>query len=182
MGRGVSTPAGFGKPHWCALTLPEPQPTHPPVRALVVFLATAGGVGYAPVAPGTAGSLVALPLIPLLGLLHDRHGALVWVAAVVAIVAIAIWAAGRAEPLFGHDAGRIVVDEVAGMVVASCFVPATWTAALVVFVLFRIFDVWKPYPASVVDRSWPGGLGVVGDDLVAGCYAGLGARLVMGVL
>lgn len=152
------------------------------MRALVVLLATAGGVGYVPVAPGTAGSLVAMPLIPCLGLVAARHGFAVWAVAVAAIVAVAIWAAGRAEPLFGHDAGKIVVDEVAGMVVASCFVPATWTAALVVFVLFRIFDVWKPYPAGVVDRSWPGGLGVVGDDLIAGVYAGFAARLVLEVL
>jgi phosphatidylglycerophosphatase A len=152
------------------------------VRALVVLLATAGGVGYAPVAPGTAGSLVAVPLVPLLGTLATRHGLVVWGLAVAAIVGIAIWAAGRAEPLFGHDAGKIVVDEVAGMVVASCFVPATWTAAAIVFVLFRLFDVWKPYPAGVVDRTWPGGLGVVGDDLVAGLYAGLVARLVLEVL
>lgn len=152
------------------------------MRALVVLLATAGGVGYVPAAPGTAGSLVAMPLIPWLGLVHVRHGMVVWSVVVAAIVAIAIWAAGRAEPLFGHDAGKIVVDEVAGMVVASCFVPATWTAAVAVFVFFRLFDVWKPFPASVVDRSWPGGLGVVGDDLVAGVYAGLAARLLLGVL
>ncbi|MCW5889849.1 MAG: phosphatidylglycerophosphatase A [bacterium] len=152
------------------------------MRALVVILATGGGAGYVPVAPGTAGSLVAVPLIPLLGLVHARGGPGLWAAAVAALIAIAIWAAGRAEPLFGHDAGKIVIDEIAGMIVASCFVPATWTAAAVVFVFFRLFDVWKPFPAGVVDRSWPGGLGVVGDDLVAGVYAGLVARLLLEVL
>jgi phosphatidylglycerophosphatase A len=150
------------------------------VRALAMFVATAGGLGYAPVAPGTFGSLAGLALIPLLAALHDRSGRIVYGIAIVALMAGAIWAAGRADEILpGHDHGRIVIDEVAGMVVGSLFVPATWGAGLLLFVLFRVFDVAKPFPANRIDRDLPGGLGVVADDLVAGLYAGIVCRLVL---
>lgn len=151
------------------------------MRTLVVLIATAGGVGYVPVAPGTAGSLLALPLLPALAELRLRHPTLGWLS-VALLLATALWAADRADRIFpGHDHGRIVIDEVAGMVVAGLFVPGTWTAAALVFVLFRIFDVAKPWPAGLIDRRVPFGVGVVGDDLVAGVYAGAGARLLLGL-
>jgi phosphatidylglycerophosphatase A len=150
------------------------------VRTLAVLLATVGGVGYMPVAPGTAGSLVAVPLLPLLAGLRVRAPMAGWLA-VAAVLLIALWAADRADREFvGHDAGCIVIDEVAGMIVAGLFVPGTWGAAALVFVLFRILDVVKPWPANLIDRQVSFGLGVVGDDLVAGVYAGAGARLLLG--
>jgi phosphatidylglycerophosphatase A len=156
--------------------------TNPTVRALVIAIATAGGAGYAPVASGTVGSLVALPLVPWLARLRAES----WPAclgAVAAIVLVAVWSAGRAEDIFGgKDHSRIVVDEVAGMATAALFVPGTWTAAALAFVAFRVFDVAKPFPVGWIDRSGRGGLGVVGDDLVAGAYAGLVTRLVLEVL
>lgn len=149
------------------------------VRMLAVALATVGGVGYAPVASGTVGSLVALPLLPWLAALRDRSTA-IYVAVVLGLVVVAIWAAGRAEEAFGgRDHSRIVIDEVAGLVLAGAFIPATWTAAVVAFVLFRVFDVVKPFPARGIDRDVHGGLGVVGDDLVAGVYAGVVTRLLL---
>jgi phosphatidylglycerophosphatase A len=152
------------------------------MRALVIVLATAGGVGYVPVASGTAGSLLVLPLLPSIAALRDRSLPLS-LAVVAGAIAIAIWAAGRAEIVFGgHDHGRIVIDEVAGMLVAGLFVPATWLAAWLAFGLFRLFDVWKPFPANLFDRRVTGGLGVVGDDLIAGLYAGIAAWLVLEVL
>ena len=152
------------------------------VRALALLVATAGGIGYAPVAPGTWGSLVVVPFFPWLGALHERSVA-GHLALVAVVIAVGIWAAGRADAIFGeHDHGCIVVDEVSGMLVASLCVPGTWTAAWVVFALFRLFDVWKPFPANRIDRRWPGGLGVVGDDLVAGLYAGIAGRVLLEVL
>lgn len=143
------------------------------MRALAVVLATVGGVGYAPVASGTFGSLVALPLLPPLAALRG-HSPLVYAAIVVALVAVAVWSAGRAEEVFGgHDHSRIVIDEVAGQVIAGAFLPGTWGAAALAFVLFRAFDVLKPFPAGRIDGRVKGGLGVVGDDLVAGVYAGV---------
>ena len=149
------------------------------MRTLVVLVATVGGVGYAPVASGTFGSLVAMPLLPLLAGL--RAESLVGYAlAVAGIVAVSIWAAGRAEAIFGgKDHSYIVVDEVAGLVMAGMFLPGTWLATVLAFVLFRLFDVLKPFPANIFDQRVRGGIGVVGDDLIAGIYAGLGAWLVL---
>jgi phosphatidylglycerophosphatase A len=156
--------------------------TNPIVRALVIVLATAGGAGYAPVASGTVGSLVALPLVPWIARLRDGSWP-VGIAIVVAVAVLAIWVAGRAEVVFGGaDHSRIVIDEVAGMATAALFAPASWTAALIVFVVFRVFDVVKPFPANLFDRRVAGGLGVVGDDLVAGAYAGLATRVMLGLL
>jgi phosphatidylglycerophosphatase A len=149
---------------------------------LAVAVATVGGVGYAPVASGTMGSLVAMPLLPALGALRARSPG-TYVAVLVALVALAVWAAGRAEEILGgHDHGTIVIDEVAGLVVAGALLPGTWGAAVVAFVLFRLFDVLKPFPSDVIDGRVPGGLGVVGDDLVAGVYAGVVGRLLLELL
>jgi phosphatidylglycerophosphatase A len=156
--------------------------TNPTVRTLVIALATAGGVGYAPVMPGTMGSLVALPLVPWLA----RARATSWPLAlgiVLALACVAIWIAGRAEEIFGgHDHSRIVIDEVAGMAVAAIFVPTGWAAAWTAFACFRVFDAMKPFPAGAIDRRVHGGLGVVGDDLVAGVYAGLVTRVLLEAL
>jgi phosphatidylglycerophosphatase A len=149
------------------------------VQKLAVALATVGPIGRVPVAPGTAGTLVALPLLPGLAALRARS-LVASVAAVVALVLIAVWAAGHAEDGVGaHDPSSTVIDEVAGLVVAGLFAPGTWTAYVLTFALFRLFDVVKPFPAGRIDRRWPGGLGVVGDDVVAGVYAGIAARLVL---
>ena len=141
-------------------------------------LATVGGVGRVPVASGTFGSLAAVPLLPALAAL--RAGSLAgYVAVVLGIVAVAVWSAGRAEHVLeSRDHSHIVIDEVAGMVVAGLFLPGTWLAVGVAFVLFRIFDIVKPFPANLIDGRVEGGLGVVGDDLVAGVYAGILTRLL----
>ncbi len=152
------------------------------MQRLAVVLATVGPIGYLPVAPGTAGSLAALPLLPGLAALRDRS-VVVYVVAIVVVVAVAVWAAGRAEDaLGGSDHSAIVVDEVAGMVVAGILLPGSWVALALALVLFRLFDVVKPYPANVIDARVGGGLGVVGDDLVAGLYAGLAGRVILGLL
>ena len=149
---------------------------------LAVALATVGPIGHLPVAPGTAGSLVALPLLPGLAALRDRS-AIAYAVALVVLVAVAVWAAARAEDaLGGSDHGAIVIDEVAGMIIAGVLLPGTWAAAALAFVLFRLFDVVKPFPAGLIDARVHGGLGVVGDDLVAGLYAGLGGRVILGLL
>jgi phosphatidylglycerophosphatase A len=152
------------------------------VQRLAVALATVGPIGRIPIAPGTAGSLAALPLLPWLAAVRERSGIL-YVLALAVLVALAVWAAGRAEHAFGgHDHSTIVIDEVAGMVVAGILLPGTWMAAALAFALFRLFDVVKPFPAGLVDSRVRGGLGVVGDDLVAGLYAGLAGRVILGFL
>lgn len=137
-----------------------------------------GGVGYAPVAPGTAAS--ALTAV-LLWLLPPSHPALVLF--VVVVTAAGTWAAEVTERALGRkDPGAIVIDEVAGMAVSVLLLPRTAAVLVAAFVLFRVFDVVKPYPANALQRL-RGGAGVMLDDLVAGVYALLvllAARAVAG--
>jgi phosphatidylglycerophosphatase A len=148
------------------------------MRIFILALATGGGSGYSPVASGTVGSLVGLALwVPLVGL-----SPLAYAVACAAVAGVGIWAAGRAEQILGsHDDGRITIDEVAGMLVSLAWLPARPEVAGVGFLLFRIFDIWKPFPARAAERL-PGGLGVMADDLVAGAYANLGGQLVWRLL
>ena len=152
------------------------------MRSLALAVATVGGVGSAPIAPGTFGSLVAVPLLPGLAALRAVAPA-AYALLLIALVAVAVWSAGRAEEILGaHDHSRIVIDEVAGLVLAGLFLPGTWLAAGLAFFLFRLFDVVKPFPAGLIDGRVAGGVGVVGDDLVAGVYAGLLGWLVLRLL
>ena len=104
--------------------------------------------------------------------------------ALAAVVAVGIWASHRVEEMLGRkDPGVIVIDEVAGMMVAVLFLPRTPGVLLWAFLLFRLFDIWKPFPAREA-QALRGGLGVVVDDLVAGVYALvliMGARMLFGV-
>ena len=128
------------------------------------------GVGYLPLAPGTFGSLVGVGLFLLLKF---------WVVQVVAIVLltfVGIWAATRTERVLAlKDPGIVVVDEVAGQMIALLPVSVFglgWVWIIVSFILFRLFDIFKPYPARHCE-SLRSGLGVMMDDLVAGAYAAI---------
>ena len=144
------------------------------MRILILALATGAGSGYAPIASGTVGSLVGLALWSAVRELPLGRYALVC----AVLLGVGIWAAGRAEQIFGrHDDGRITIDEVAGMLVSLASLPWRPEVAGVGFLLFRLFDIWKPFPARAAERL-PGGLGVMADDLVAGLYANLGGQLV----
>lgn len=148
------------------------------MRIFVLALATGGGSGYAPVASGTVGSAVGLGLWLALIRLSPAGYAL----ACAGVVLVGIWAAGRAERLLGkHDDGRITIDEIAGMLISLAWLPARPEVAGLGFVLFRIFDIWKPFPARRAEQL-PGGLGVMADDLVAGAYANLGGQLIWRLL
>jgi len=129
-------------------------------------------------ASGTVGSIVGLALwLALAGL-----SPLGYTAATAGIALLGVWAAGRASEIFRrHDDGRITIDEVAGMLVSLAWLPARLEVAALAFVLFRVFDIWKPFPAGAAERL-PGGLGVMADDLVAGVYANLGGQLVWRLL
>ena len=113
-----------------------------------------------------ASSLTALAL----WLLHLSPLALT--ALLVAVIVLGTWAAGEAERALGggKDPGAIVIDEVAGMMLAVLVVPPTLAIVAVAFLLFRVFDVTKPFPANVSQRL-RGGIGVMMDDLIAGLYA-----------
>jgi phosphatidylglycerophosphatase A len=147
------------------MTKRPPRPSGPP--GPWVLLAAWGPCGYAPFAPGTFGTLGAIPLY----LAASRLPAGAYLAFTLAFAALAVQAADRAGRYWGvPDASPIVIDEVAGYLLTMALVPFSWPAALAGFVLFRIFDVLKPWPASALDRV-KNGLGVVADDLAAGVYA-----------
>lgn len=133
------------------------------------MLATGFGTGLSPVAPGTAGTLVG-------ALICLASWPLPWLFRfffVVAISAVSIYVAGEAEKLYGNtDDQRIVIDEIAGYQVAMLPVAVTGLHLLAAFLLFRIFDIWKPFPLKHFQK-FPGGWGVVADDLGAGVYAGI---------
>lgn len=137
--------------------------THP-----VHFLAFGFGSGLAPFAPGTFGTLMAVPLYLLMMQLS-----LVPYLVLVAVVSIVgIWICDRSSKLLGvHDHGGIVWDEFAGFFVTMIAAPAGWIWIIIGFVLFRLFDIWKPWPISLLDKKVGGGLGIMVDDIVAGVYA-----------
>jgi phosphatidylglycerophosphatase A len=156
------------------------------------WIAVAGGLGYVPVAPGTAGSFggVLVFLLTLwAGFELSRTSFLALYGLVVgSLLLLGIRAAGRAEVDFGRrDDGRIVIDEVVGQLIAlvplALLVPLERLAdeglflifpgVVTGFVLFRLFDVWKPGAVRWAERRFEGGLGVMADDVVAGLYAGL---------
>jgi phosphatidylglycerophosphatase A len=133
---------------------------------IALFIATAGGAGYSPVAPGTAGSAVTALLLWLVP--FSRSGLALFL---LAVVVVGTWAAHRAEGLLGgKDPGPIVIDEVAGMTLSVLAFPLTAPVLIAGFVLFRVFDVVKPPPAHGSQRL-RGGVGVMIDDLIAGAYA-----------
>ena len=134
---------------------------------IILFIAQGAYSGRFPKAPGTAGTVIGA----LLYLLVKDASSLVYGAVCVCLIALGTWAAGRADTILGtKDSPTIVIDEVAGFIVAMMLVPFTWWSVPAVFVLFRFFDILKPWP---IDRlqSIPGGLGVMLDDIVAGIYA-----------
>ncbi len=135
----------------------------------ILFIAQGAYSGRSPFAPGTAGTVVGV----LLYLFLKDLGALWYGAASLAVTVLGIWAAGRADALFGTKDNRtIVIDEIAGYLVAMLLVPAAWQYMVAAFFLFRFFDIIKPYPLRRLE-GLPGGWGVVLDDIGAGVYTNI---------
>ena len=130
-----------------------------------VLLARGFGAGCSPVAPGTVGTAVAVPLVCLQLVLSTE----VFLVFVLVFVLGAVYVAAVADKQMDEtDDPSIVVDEMAGFLIAMACVPLTPWSLLVGFVLFRALDIFKPPPINTVERKFSGGLGIVGDDLVAG--------------
>ena len=132
------------------------------------WLAYGFGAGLSPQAPGTAGTIAAVPLYLLL-----RPLPLSWYLALLAgLTLIGIWACGKtAREMNAHDPSAIVWDEIVGFLLTMTAAPPGWPWILAGFVLFRFFDIWKPWPIRELDRRVQGGLGVILDDLLAGGVA-----------
>jgi phosphatidylglycerophosphatase A len=143
------------------------------MRRLGLFIATCGYIGYAPVAPGTFGSAVGLAVFAAVRT-SESHA--IEAAAIVILFLIGVWSGTQAEHHFGGiDPAPVVLDEVVGMLITLAFLPVTWVGAVVGFLVFRLFDVFKPWPAARFERL-PGGLGVMADDGMAAVYANLVMR------
>lgn len=136
----------------------------------VEALATFFYLGKASIAPGTLGTLGAVPVVILLGLANP----IVYVLGTVGIGIASVFVAQQYEHQFGvHDSRNVVIDEVVGFLVAMIWLPLTWQTLVAAFVMFRIFDIWKPFPINLIDQKVKGGVGVVLDDVVAGIATNL---------
>jgi len=149
-----------------------------------VWIATVAGAGYFPVAPGTMGSAVGVGVVAALDAIPFAPA---WRDALLGLAAgliffTGVWAAGRSEKFFGRtDPGQVVIDEVAGQMFTFLLAPhATWKFLLAGFVLFRLFDITKPFPARRAERL-AGGWGIMVDDVIAGAYA-MGALALLGYI
>jgi phosphatidylglycerophosphatase A len=146
------------------------------VTRLAVFISTVAYCGYFPFAPGTVGSAAGLVVYLLV---WWTGSPLVETGLIVGLFAAGVWAGTIAEQYFGGiDPGPIVMDEVVGMLITLAFIPVGWSGALAGFFLFRVFDVFKPWPARSLERLH-GGLGVMADDAMAAVYANLSLRLLL---
>ncbi|MGD9221587.1 MAG: phosphatidylglycerophosphatase A [Desulfobacterales bacterium] len=141
---------------------------------VVLFLATGFFIGHMPFAPGTFGTLIGLPICFLLSRFHAGLVVL-WVAL---FIGFAIGVASAAEKIFKKkDAAQIVIDEIAGVLVVFIGLPFNFYTAVCGFIIFRVFDIFKPFPIRWLDRNVSGGSGIVLDDVVAGIYSHLILRL-----
>jgi phosphatidylglycerophosphatase A len=169
----------------------QPPLSRGPADYLALAIATFG-VGYLPLAPGTWGSVVGVGIYLLLRYLAINLGhttfLILELASIIIITLSGIWAASQAERITGRkDPGKVVVDEVAGQLISLLpitLVP-TWSSGktwvIVSFILFRFFDIVKPYPARQMERLH-GGIGIMCDDLVAGVYAAAVVLVAIGML
>jgi phosphatidylglycerophosphatase A len=144
-------------------------------RTIPLTLATVFGVGYVPVAPGTFGSAVGL----LVWWTLDRAPAGVQASTIVVLFVVGSWSGSIAERYFGRtDPSQVVIDELMGMLITLFLNPVGWPGAVAAFLLFRIADIVKPFPADRLERL-PGGMGIMADDAMAAVYANLALRAML---
>ncbi len=142
-------------------------------KLITLSLATVFGTGFIPIMPGTFGSLVAVGLFTAI-----RSNLTVLIVTAVSILT-AFLVSGKAERIFKkNDPKQIVIDETAGQLTAYLFIPAQPIFIIMGFILFRMFDIFKIYPANIAEKR-KGSLGIVGDDLIAGIYANLCLHLII---
>ena len=142
----------------------------------VLFVATGFFIGSIPVAPGTFGSLIGLPVCFLLSRLNFLHSLI----CILVFILFAIGIASAAEKILKQkDPGQIVIDEIAGLMVALAGLPFNLKTVLAGFIIFRVFDILKPFPIRILEKRVGGGSGIVLDDVLAGVYGNLIIRLVI---
>jgi phosphatidylglycerophosphatase A len=134
------------------------------------------GAGFSPIAPGTVGTLVAIPVYLFLA----SSSPVIYLSFVTILFFCGCWSSSlTAQALKVHDHSGIVIDEIVGYLITMALVPVTWYWVILGFLLFRLFDIWKPWPISFVDRKVKGGLGIMLDDVLAGLCSLLSLHLVI---
>jgi phosphatidylglycerophosphatase A len=142
----------------------------------ILFVATGFFIGSVPVAPGTFGSLIGLPVCFLL----SRLNFLLSLICILVFILFAIGIASAAEKILNQkDPGQIVIDEIAGLMVTLAGLPFNLKTVLAGFIIFRVFDILKPFPIRILEKRMGGGRGIVLDDVLAGVYGNLIIRLVI---
>ena len=142
-----------------------------------MLLSTWFGCGFFKPAPGTSGSLAALPIA---WVVTELGGVQALAATTIIVTAIGVWASNiYCQGLLEEDPPQVVIDEVAGQLLTLLVVPPTFTNYLIGFVLFRIADIVKPWPANWVDQNIKGGFGIMLDDILAAIYAGAGLLIAL---
>lgn len=142
----------------------------------IIFTATGCYSGYSPVMPGTAGSLAGIPLCLIVMFMPAWLNTLT----VAALILFSIWVCDKAEKILGEkDPGCIVLDEIAGMAVTLSGVTPNFMGIMAGFVLFRFFDILKPWPIKHLENLFKGGVGIVADDIGAGIYASIVLNLLL---
>lgn len=146
------------------------------MHTLIMLIATGFYSGYLPKAPGTWGSLVGLLLFFLLHALSLP----VYLAVVAGLFVVGSFTAGEAEKILDNrDPGVVVIDEIVGMLITMIAVPVTPLTIALGFILFRVFDIAKPFPVNFFDQRFHGGLGIMLDDVVAGIYSLIILHLIL---
>lgn len=131
--------------------------------------------GYSPAAPGTFGTLIGIPLYLIL----FPQGTKAYIIFTALFIVLGVEISSLAETIFNeHDSPKIIIDEIAGFLVTMLFIPFNIKFILSGFILFRIFDIWKPVPISQLQKL-PGGAGIMADDILAGIYSNLILRIMI---
>jgi len=146
------------------------------LRNPIHFLSFGFGSGLFPIAPGTMGTLIAIPIF----LLIAAFTPLLYLIFVIFVFFIGCWSSGYTAKALGvHDHSGIVIDEIVGYLITMFLVPITWYWVILGFLFFRLFDIWKPWPISIIDKQVKGGLGIMLDDVLAGVFGLLSLHIVI---
>ena len=156
------------------LTLKESLGRADFINKTALILSSWFGTGLIPRMPGTAGTLAAIPMVIVMNRLGQLFGAIF----LIIFIFAAVWSSGVTERLLGRDdPSEVVIDEVAGFMLTIYLLPLSWLSIALGFIMFRFFDILKPFPIKRLERIG-GGTGMVLDDLVAGVYAGLSINIL----
>lgn len=146
------------------------------LRNPVHILSFGFGSGLSPVAPGTMGTIIAIPIFLILA----NFSPVLYLLFVTITFVVGCWSSAlTAKALNVHDHPGIVIDEIVGYLITMLFVPVTWYWILLGFLLFRLFDIWKPWPISIADKKLKGGFGIMFDDVLAALYSLLSLHIVI---